>query len=369
MKVLIFITRGDSIGGAQTHVISIAKRLLESQRRVLIVVGGHKGPFTNILDKLNISYIIISDFFPKINLFRDYKVFKTLTNIVKEYKPDILSLHSSKAGIIGRLVGARLKIPVILTVHGWSFTGYLPLIKKLNFYFIEKLLSKFVNSFILVSRYDYSIGLKYGLINVNNSKIVYNGVNDQRGLYNNKKKIDISKIKIIMVSRFDKLKDHKLLIKACQNMPNVVINLLGDGPTLFSIKNFYNEINCLCTVNFHGSVYDVGKYLSENDIFALISQKEGFPMSTIEAMSFGLPVIISDVGGAAECVFENGFVVKVNDIDNLRNAINNLINNVELINIMGVKSREIYENKFTDLIMFEKTLDVFHDAILKFDKI
>jgi glycosyltransferase involved in cell wall biosynthesis len=369
MKVLLFITRGDSIGGAQTHVISIAKTLLENHNEVLIVFGGHMGPFNHLLEKMKINYINIPELFPKINIFQDYKVFITLSNIVKEYRPDIVSLHSSKAGIIGRLVGTKLRIPVVLTVHGWSFTGNLFIFNKFIYYFIEKFLNKYVNYYILVSKFDFTIGLKYGLINNNNSEVVYNGVNDLTKLYNSKKIINKSKLRIIMVSRFDELKDHKLLIKACEKMPNVVINFLGDGPTLSKIKNYYMNSNCMCTVNFHGSVYDVGRYLAENDVFALISQKEGFPMSTLEAMSFGLPVIISDVGGAAECVFDNGFVVKMNDLSALRNSISYFINNFELIDGMGAQSRKIYENSFTENIMYEKTINVFNNTILKYHKI
>jgi len=104
MKILIVITRGDSIGGAQTHVLTLAKMLQKHDHEVLVCYGGEiDGPFNDLLKSSGISCVTIPSLIREISPIADFKSVFRLRRVYKDFRPDVVSLHSSKAGIIGRV--------------------------------------------------------------------------------------------------------------------------------------------------------------------------------------------------------------------------------------------------------------------------
>ena len=123
MKILFVITRGDTIGGAQVHVLTLANLLKKNGHDVLVSYGGDReGPFSELLIANNINHISIRGMKREISLFNDLLSILRLRSIINNYKPDIVTLHSSKAGFIGWISLLFSKIPVLFTVHGWAFT-------------------------------------------------------------------------------------------------------------------------------------------------------------------------------------------------------------------------------------------------------
>lgn len=365
MKILIIITRGDTIGGAQTHVSLIAKKLQDDGHDVNIVFGGEVGPFADLLKDYNIQYFNIPSFSNKFSLSNDIKSFIKIRRLIKLLKPDLISLHSTKAGILGRFIGKSLRLPVVLTVHGWSFSKGIPLPKRIISAGVERLFSFMVNKFILVSYYDLNIAkkLKFKESKLN---VVHNGVEDIFVKYKDEI-LEHKPLSIVMVARFDNQKNQKFLINVCKDISDISLNFIGDGPLLEETKSYSKQLNSLCEINYYGLRLDAKEIIKEHDVFALISNWEGFPISTIEAMSIGLPIIVSDVGGAAECVENNvnGFVIQEGDADYLLESISQLKDNKLLVKDFGLNSRQIYLNNFTDKVMYEKTISIFKSIINK----
>ncbi len=118
-------------------------------------------------------------------------------------------------------------------------------------------------------------------------------------------------------------------------------------------------------VEFLGLRGDVEKLLAEAQVFVLASNYEGFPISIVEAMRAGLPVVASDVGGVCEsvCDGENGFLVPRGDVPTLRERLQRLISNETLRARMGAASRRRYVEEFTAKRMVSKTLAVYEKVL------
>lgn len=364
MKILIVITRGDSIGGAQTHVLTLAKILQKHHHQVLVCYGGEiEGPFNDLLKIAGINFVTVPSLKREISPIADLKSVFNLRRIYNEFTPDIVSLHSSKAGIIGRLSGIFSKIPIVFTAHGWAFTDGVGRTKAAFYKFIEKSLSGLAAKIIVVSHYDKKIALENNIANDAKIEVVHNGIAVS---VNERKPIEGKKItNITMIARFDEQKDHETLIRACVDIDNIKIHFLGDGPGIDDAIALTNKLEVSDKFEFYGYTNRVEEVLETSDIFALISNWEGFPMSTLEAMNYGLPVVISDVGGAKEAVVdgETGYVIKRKDVQGLKTKLLCLINTPGLCESMGVRGKKLLVNRFSSEIMYDNTMRVFYKAL------
>jgi glycosyltransferase involved in cell wall biosynthesis len=174
-------------------------------------------------------------------------------------------------------------------------------------------------------------------------------------------------VRIVMVARFDQQKDHVTLLKAFQNIPEAHLDLVGDGLDLEKIKTLAKELKIIDRINFLGFRTNVAEVLAQAQIFTLISNWEGFPRTTIEAMRAGLPVIVSDVGGASEAIMEGitGYIVPWGDVNTLHQRLLQLVLDAQFRTKMGAAGRKRYEAEYTFEKMFEKTFQVYEQVLEK----
>ena len=159
MKILFIITRADTIGGAQVHVKDLAKALQSIGHRVQVLTG-EKGKFTDTLEKLSIEVISSSVLRRSIHLINDINAFIEIQKIIIKNAPDIVSLHSSKAGVVGRLACYfSNQKPCIFTAHGWAFTEGVPRLQQAIYKIVEKLIEPLASKIICVSEYDRTLGI------------------------------------------------------------------------------------------------------------------------------------------------------------------------------------------------------------------
>jgi glycosyltransferase involved in cell wall biosynthesis len=366
MKVLIIITRGDTIGGAQSHVILLADQLKKQGCEVLVVVGGVKSKLYENLFLRNVEVIHIPHLKRAISFFSDIKSFFSLKKIINSYNPDIVSLHSSKVGIIGRLASMSNNSKCVLTVHGWFFESNLSSFKKKIFLSLEKHLSRFCDKIILVSNFDYNKAIEYSIAPASKLIVIHNGVEDNSSLIK-KRNFNDKIINIGMVARFDKQKDQRSLILACKNLQYVKLHFFGDGVLLKQLKQLVIDLDISKRVFFYGFTHNIIDALNSIDVFALISNYEGFPISTLEAMSMGKALLLSNVGGTCECLIDgvNGVMIETNSIDEIRNAINLNFKDFDKLTEMGIKSLNIFLTNFTSEIMVKKTINVYNNILIR----
>jgi glycosyltransferase involved in cell wall biosynthesis len=128
-------------------------------------------------------------------------------------------------------------------------------------------------------------------------------------------------MRIISVGRIAPPKDFLTLLRAVARLERdaVELTLVGDGPERAAVENEIANLGLAKTVTLAGEVTDVTCRLADADVFVLSSSSEGFPISLLEAMAAGLPVVAADVGGVREAIEDGvtGHLFAAGDIDAL----------------------------------------------------
>ncbi|GAB6579522.1 glycosyltransferase family 4 protein [Bacillus cereus] len=349
MKVLYVITRSDW-GGAQAHVYDLIKEARQRGIECEVIVG-EEGEFMYRVEEIGVKVTYLSSLVHPIHPLKDCKATFQLYKMIKEKSPSIVHAHSSKAGIIARMAGFLARIPVIFTAHGWAFSDGVPKLRKMSAIIIEKMIGYLPGKVICVSNYDRNLAVRHKIVKSEKMEMIHNGVRDLQEV--NKSQNVKSIFTITMVARFSKPKDQKILLKAIsllalENSP-VEVLLIGEGELLEETKKLSKDLGIEDRVKFLGMKKDIGHYLHQSDVFVLTSNHEGLPLSIIEAMSCGLPIIATNVGGIPELVKheKNGYLVQRDDSNQLKNYIDILKNTPDIAKQFGEKSREYYEDYFS----------------------
>jgi len=365
LNIVYIITRSDVLGGASVHLLDLAQGMVNQGHQVHILVGGI-GAFTEELEKNDISFASLKYLQREISLINDVLGFWEIKEYLKQIKPDIVHCHSSKAGLLGRLAAKSLNLPVIFTAHGWAFTDGVSPKKQKIYATLERFMAKLSDHIITVSEYDRHHGFKYQVGTPELVQTIHNGVPDIKNLAIKKTNF---RVKLIMVARFEDPKDQYFLIRALSKLPkhlNWQVDFLGEGPNLQKCQEFAKNEELDSKIIFHGQSFKVKEFLNQADIFILISNYEGFPLTILEAMSASLPIIASDVGGVNESVSsENGYLIPKGNIDILVQSLTELIVNKNLRQQLGSNSRYLYETKFSFNTMLQQTLDVYNQVLAK----
>ena len=275
-------------GGAQTVLAHIANSLVQKGHQVLVVAGEGNGSLWNLLDN-QIQTKNCPTLKRSLTLKGDFKTISSLKKIYKEYQPDIIHLHSSKAGLLGRLAFPRKKI--VYTVHGYdSIRKAYPIFRP-----IEYLMQHRCAAIVGVSHYDEN-KMREDSINRNVSYI-YNGIPDREDTENLNWDIPKAYEKTILcIARISPQKNLELFLKIASLLPQYAFVWIGNT----------DKMDCqIQNVFFLGNIPKAGRYCKLSDLFILTSNYEGLPMTIIEAMSYEKPIVASNVGGISEIV-ENG---------------------------------------------------------------
>lgn len=365
MKITVVITRADVIGGASVHVLDLAKGLQESGHTVEVLVGG-SGVFINKAKAIGINCTSLKYLRRDISILNDFLGFFELRKELSLNKPDIVHLHSTKAGVLGRLAANAADVPSVFTAHGWAFTDGIPPLRRFFYLQIERLMALFTNKVITVSDFDKKLALRLGVGNEALITTVHNGIPSYPVV---RKDFKNDVIKMIMVARFDNQKDHQTLINAISRVEcnNWHLELVGDGPLLDGIVKHVESLGLSGKVSFSGSCDDVATRLLQSDVFLLISNWEGLPLTILEAMRAGLPVIASSVGGVSEAVAHGstGVLVPRGDVHALAESITLMLENESFRLSCGHAGRVKFDAEFVFDVMLEKTESIYREVLNK----
>lgn len=291
-----------------------------------------------------------------------------LLKIILKHKPDIIHLHSTFAGVIGRIVifftFKRGKIKVFYCPHAFSFLMNTSNFKKKLYVMIEKVLQPLTNKIICVSKTEYEQALSFGF-NENKLILIYNGVKEQpiintRDL-NNKGTYDI-----LFVGRFDYqkgvdiLQDAILLLQG--NKKDITYNFTIIGEAVNDNSNFkFTNLNSV-NIKLMGWVKpeQLNQQYLKHDLIIIPSRWEGFAMVPLEAMSFGLPIIASDIDPFKEIITtgQNGILFSNLSPNKLYKILYN-INDFDL-ELIRKESTELLVEKFTQNVMCKKTIQLYY---------
>lgn len=328
------IVAASEFGGAQTVVANLLEATA-SGNEVFLLYGGDGSAWENLDSK--ITKIKISEHRKNLS-FKDISIFLRFIYYRFKYKPDIVHLHSSKAGALGRMAFNRKK--VIYTMHGFDSI----LVAYPKFLFLEKLLKYRANRIVGVSQYDVDHLKEQGISK--NVDLVYNGLIDYTTKTYPQSKSIIDKLNdirlqyphlIMCISRISKQKKFDLFVDIAKQLPNYAFVWIGNKE---EIEGLPTNVYCL------GEAPSAHIYLRYADIFILPTNYEGLPVSVLEALSYGVPVVASAVGGIPEVLNgENGFAVE-NNVESFEKSINYLLQ-PDVHKKFKVCARQSYIDRFT----------------------
>jgi glycosyltransferase involved in cell wall biosynthesis len=345
--VLLYVITKSELGGAQAHVYDLIKSLHNDYQINLVV--GTLGWLATQCEELGVSVHHLPSLTRSINFIKDVTAVKELVQTIDKIKPDLIHAHSGKPGIIARLAGKICHVPVVFTAHGWGFDPNAPKLTRNIALAAEKLLAKFATKIICVSESDRQLAIKLGVLAAERIVTIHNGINP--GIELPVSTAKAAPTQLIMVARFNKQqKDQNTLMKAIQQIDrDINVLFVGSGPDLDEAKNTAQELDILSKVSFLGDRLDVPQLLAQSQIFVLSTHYEGLPISILEAMRAGLPIIATNVNGIPEQVVDgkNGLLVERQDVDGLVQAITNLVDNPMLCQKMGRESIEKLQREFT----------------------
>ncbi|WP_421285756.1 glycosyltransferase family 4 protein [Aeromonas veronii] len=350
MKLVQFVTRSDTVGGAQKYILETSCRFRDDGHEVTVISGGN-GVFSKEVERKRLNYIGLSSMVREVSLYEDVKSIVAFRSTIKLLKPDVVIIHSAKAGLIGRLALIGLTHKKIFIAHGWSHIRASKFIGKILYGFIEKFLSLFCNKVICISKHDFVFANDKLFISKKKTSLLYSGVREPVA---SNECSDADFYNILTVTRFQHPKDFDTLLNAMNIVNKVhsnwVITVLGDGEEFEYYQYKTIELGLSDKFKFLGFQGELDKFYKNSDLVILISKSEGLPLSLIEAMSYRKPILASNVGGVSELIDDGvtGYLVPPSDYLTLSQTLFKIFSTTkDELTVLGQNSYEKYKREFS----------------------
>lgn len=305
-------------GGIFTYIVNMANELVDFYDVYIAYAVRNQTPenYKDYFDS-RIHLIKVRNFEREINPRKDLAAVFEIKKISSEVKPDIIHLHSSKAGVIGRIAFSG-KIPMFYTPHGYSFLmdNHNPLKRKI-FKLIEFLCAKKSCTTISCSLGEHQETLKLTC----HAAYVNNGINmaELQNIIDRSEKSD-HPFTVYTLGRICYQKNPVLFNKIAESLPDVRFVWIGDGELRDSLISKNIEVTGWVSRSI------ANKYAVNADVFLLPSRWEGLPISLLESMYMKKVCIVSNVIGNRDVIQNgiNGFVCE--NVEDFVNAIRESMN-------------------------------------------
>jgi glycosyltransferase involved in cell wall biosynthesis len=376
MPKILRIANRFNLGGPTYNVAYLTKYI--SPEFETLLVGGEKDDSEegseHILEDLGIKPLIIPEMKREIDVKEDRAAYLKLKSVIKEFKPDIVHTHASKAGTLGRLAAFSMNVPVVVhTFHGHVFHSYFGKLKTEFYKNVERYLALRSSKIIAISEKQKEelskihkicppskitiIPLGFDLNKFNENK------EENRKKFRTKYKVAEDELVISIIGRIVPVKNHELFLKAIKNVKDrtskkIRAFVVGDGEDRQKNENFaiglgldicdWLQAEKAATVTFTSWIKDVELVTAGSDIIAMTSLNEGTPVSLIEAQAAGKPIVSTNVGGI-ENITIPGVTALLSERDDLKKISENLLALIEdesLRNDMSQKGWEHVKQKY-----------------------
>lgn len=289
-----------------------------------------------------------------------------LRRIIADATPDVVHLHSAKAGLAGRLA-LRGGLPTIYQPHAWSFEAVTGAVRGLSRRW-ERTAARWTHQLICVSDDELCAGRAIGIRGA--AVVIRNGVDTGRWLPRDRaaarQRLDLppNRPLAVCVGRLTEQKGQDLLLSAwprvCADVPGAMLALVGDGPRAVQWRDRFPDARG-DAVRWVGQA-DPADWYAASDVVVLPSRWEGMALVPLEAMSSARPVVGFDVAGVRESVGDAGALVPPADLAGLAAALRLRLAEPERAAAEGLRGRTRAEAEFDAAAatrrICEVTLDV-----------
>ena len=362
-------------GGSGRHVLDLAAGLVAAKHEVTLVYSPVRADawFSKEASRLAGLRIHQMEIKRALGLGDFIAAFKLRRFITDQGPFDIVHGHSAKAGAIVRLAGFGTRSIRVYTPHAFvTLDPKLGTTARFVYTIAERILALLGTAIICVSQEEREHAISFG-ISPGSLFVVNNGLGPlpppDRDLARRRWGLKEGDVCLGFVGRVSEQKAvHRLvqvLSRIHERHENLYLVIVGDGPLLESTKALANDLGLAARVIFHGSG-NGPTLMAGFDLFALISRYEAFPYVYLEALSRGLPIISTPVGGSSAVVREgiNGFVVDPFDVDRYADRVSELLADPQRRKAMGRESLRMAA-EFSMAAMISQTLNVYGRLLQK----
>ncbi len=327
IRVLRIINRFN-LGGPTFNACYLSRYLPEDKYETLLVGGDHEegeDSSTFIADDLGLKPLILPEFQRAVSFKDDKRAYHRISRLIKEFKPDIVHTHASKAGAVGRLAAYQNKVPVIVhTFHGHVFHSYFGSLKTLFYKEVERYLARRTSAIIAISPLQKDeLTAKYKICDPLKTCVIPLGFDlnrfagnkeENRKKFRNQYQVKEDEVAIGIIGRLAPIKNHGMFVEVAANVKSLTgkkvrFFIVGDGECLKSVQTKAQQCGLEWSyiqstgnedIVFTSWRKDTDVVYAGLDMVLLTSLNEGTPVTLIEAQAAGKPVISTDVGGVRD---------------------------------------------------------------------
>ncbi len=326
IRILRIIARLN-IGGPAIQAVSLSSRLSRDSWRNLLVCGNvspGEGDMSYLATSASVQPKVVPELGRELSPLDDLRALMSLRRIIKDFRPHIIHTHTAKAGALGRLAGMSLngkgrhdRIRFVHTFHGHVFHGYFGPRKTKAFIRIERFLAKYTDRIVVVSPLQRrDICEKYKVAPPHKTRVIPLGFNltpfqkvPQHRTGARKHLLGLERDDVLLigiVGRLTRIKNHRTFLEAARTIRErgkgdvFRFLVIGDGELRQELEACARKLGIDDLVVFAGWRKDMDRVYGALDAIALTSMNEGTPVTLIEAMASGVPVIATEVGGVPD---------------------------------------------------------------------
>lgn len=362
-KRILFVNHSLGMGGIETMIVDMVRLLPTDQfsPEVAIFESGGNLERTLIERGIPVHYLNKRDGV-------DAGLFLRLRKLLKERKIQVVHSHNFSAWLYSSV--ATRSVGNIVHVHTeHSGVGVLP-----RRHMVERWLSRLTHHVVAVSKHVHQVMVREIGISRMRVKLIHNGVNTARFAPNAVTRsvtrealaLGDDDIAIGIIARLAPVKNHAHLLRAFASLLNTghtraKLLVIGDGPERQKLEALAAQLGIAASTRFLGERRDTEALLNALDIYALSSLSEGMNLTLLEAMSTGLPIVATAVGGNGEIVKDGstGFLVSLIDLDAMSSRLKQLMDNPSLRRQFGQAARTSAIDRFDEQVMIEAYLALY----------
>jgi glycosyltransferase involved in cell wall biosynthesis len=361
VKILRVIARLN-MGGPALHVAYLTAGLRERGYDTTLVAGSlarGEDSMAFVAEGRDVEVVRIDELGREISPLRDLAATLRLARLIRRERPDILHTHTAKAGTVGRvaaLLAGRRRPPIVVhTFHGHVLRGYFGPVRSLVFRLLERWLAAHTTALIAVSPQVRDDLVDLHVAPPERFAVIRLGIEldervngAQNGRLESRRYLGIppDRFAVGWIGRMTAVKRTDDVLIAFKRLRDegvdAVLCLVGDGPDRVQLERRAHELGVMRDTLFLGYQEDVAPFYAAFDALVLPSSNEGTPVSAIEALAAGRPVVATRVGGVPDVVEEgkDGFLVEPGATDELADRLGQLARDPELREQMGRAGRE-----------------------------
>lgn len=329
-----------NVGGPALQVILLTTRMAPPAFVSTLVcghVGPHEGDMAYLAEAQGITPVYVPELGRELSPLRDVITLFKLWRLMRQMRPDVVHTHTAKAGFVGRVAAWLARVPVrVHTFHGHIFHGYFGPRKTAFFQTLERLTARLTDRLIAVSPLlKEELATTYRIAPSEKIVVAPEGPDLSRylqtprhlGTFRSQFGLPPAAPLIGIVGRLVPIKNHALFLQAAQrvrqSLPEAHFVIIGDGELREALSVQAQALGLGGAVTFTGFLRDLCPVYSDLDLVVISSNNEGTPVSIIEALAAGVPVVSTAVGGVPDLLDGGRFgtLVPPGDADALASAM------------------------------------------------